>query len=552
MLCRLEISNFALIENVNLNFQAGFSVITGETGAGKSILLKALGLVLGERADASVLKQNENKCFVEAVFNIESLDLEDFFLAHELDFDHTCILRREFNQTGKSRCFVNDTPVQLQVLKDLGEKIVSLHSQHETLSLLNNHFHFEMLDAFAGIYAETQTYQKYFSDYKKRLNDLAMLRETDAKNRKEKDYKEFLLNELNAANLQQTNIEKLSEQLLRIQNTEKIAGLLSKITNNLSLDESNLISQLKQIANWVDELKKLDPSSTSIAERLQVVRIDLADIAREFEDFSEHSEISEESVQTIKEKMDAFHALSYKHNVKTVEELILLKDNLEKELSQIENIENLVLQTEKEIEKLYQNLISIAHKLSQKREKRIPDFCKSIHGVLSDLMMEDAKIQLDLKKALELNKHGLDELEFLFKTNKGGDFLPLKKIASGGELSRLMLAILSVISASKKLPVLIFDEIDTGVSGEVAARMATEFQRIGKSLQLIVITHLPQVAAKGNRHLHVYKESSANKTHTFVKELTKDERIEQLARMMSGEKVTKAALENAESLLNFS
>ncbi|MBK7128161.1 MAG: DNA repair protein RecN [Crocinitomicaceae bacterium] len=552
MLCRLEISNFALIENVSLNFQHGFSVITGETGAGKSILLKALGLVLGDRADASVLKQNENKCFVEAVFNVESLNLENFFQAHELDFDNTCILRREFNHAGKSRCFVNDTPVQLQVLKDLGEQIVSLHTQHETLSLLNNHFHFEMLDAFAGIQTETLLYQKHFSEYKKRLNDLALLRETDAKNRKEKDYKEFLLNELNAANLQQTNIEKLSDQLMRIQNSEKIAGLLSKITNNLSLDESNIVSQLKQIANWVDELKKLDPSITAITERLEVLRIDLADIAREFDDLSEQSEISEESVQTIKEKMDVFHTLSYKHNVKTVEELILLKDKLEKELSQIENIENSVLQTEKEIEKLYQNLISLAQKISQKREKKISDFCKAIHGVLSDLLMVDAKIQLDLKKAMELNKHGLDELEFLFKTNKGGEFLPLKKIASGGELSRLMLAILSVISASKKLPVLIFDEIDTGVSGEVASRMATEFQRIGKSLQLIVITHLPQVAAKGTMHLHVYKESTANKTHTFVKDLTKDERIEQLARMMSGEKVTKAALENAGNLLNFS
>lgn len=552
MLCRLEISNYALIENVELTFQKGFTVITGETGAGKSILLKALNLLLGDRSDSGVLKQSENKCFLEATFDIRSLNLESFFQAHELDYDDQCIVRREFTATGKSRCFINDSPVQLTVLKDLGSKLISVHTQHETLSLLDTDFQFDVIDHFAGIHEDVLSYRKKFRNYKNLLSELIALKETDAQNRKERDYKTYLLNELVEAQLENLDAAKIQEQFLRVQNSEKITEKIAAILSIADAEDKSPVSQVRLMTQLADELQRLDPAFREIQVRLNSVRIELTDIHNEMHHLSDALDFSETDAATIREKNELIQSLTYKHNVDSVDALVSLKKQLEREIAEIESVELAVTETEKEIKKMLSELTQDAEKIATKRKAELTSLEKTIRKILVNLSMPDAEIKVELKKLTELGLNGLDAIEFLFKTNRGGQFLPLKKIASGGELSRLMLAILSILSETKNLPSLVFDEIDTGVSGEVASKMASEFDRIGKNIQIIVITHLPQVAARGSVHLHVAKEIQKNKTITHVKKLNTDERLDELAKMISGEKVTEAARLNAANLLNIS
>lgn len=552
MLCRLEVSNYALIENVDLTFEKGLTTITGETGAGKSILLKALNLLLGDRSDSGVLKQSENKCFLEATFDLSKLKLESFFHAHELDYDTQCIVRREFTSAGKSRCFINDSPVQLNTLKELGEKLISVHSQHETLSLFDTSFQFDVLDYFAGIQTEISEYRKKYRTYRELLNQLQILKDTEARNRKERDYKSFLLNELIEAKLEKLDLPKIQEQYLRIQNSEKISETLQAALSILDAEEKNPQSLIRNLALYLEDLKQLDPSFNDSFTRLKSLQIELDDIDTELRKQAESLDFSQEDAQVIKDKIDLFNSVSYKHNVQTIESLLEIQKKLEHELTEIESVENAVTQTEKEISKLTDELQKKAAKISSKRKVEAGALEKTIRSLLINLSMPDAELRIELSEQKEFGTHGIDGIDFLFKTNRGGQFLPLKKIASGGELSRLMLAILSTLSETKNLPSLVFDEIDTGVSGEVASKMAAEFQRMGKNIQLIVITHLPQVAARGHVHLHVAKEILENKTVTQVKKLTKKERITELAKMISGEKVTEAAKANAENLLNFS
>lgn len=552
MLCRLEVSNYALIENVDLTLEKGFTVITGETGAGKSILLKALQLLLGERSDSGVLKNSEKKCFLEATFDVSALKLESFFEEHELDFDKRCIVRREFSAAGKSRCFINDTPVQLNVLKALGENLISIHSQHETLSLFDTGFQFDVVDYFAGIQNDVNAYKKNYRHYKELLRQLEILEETEARNRKERDFKSFLLNELIDANLDKTNWNKLLEDYNQLQHHEKIRELISQSVQILENENHNPSRQLRLLVAAFDELKNINSSYTDIYTRLKSVQIELDDLSKEIENMSGGAEFSESESLIIREKIDLFQALLYKHNLQKAEQLIEVREKLKHELTEIESIENAVEQTKKEIGKLIAQLKKNAATISDKRKVEAKALEKTIRSILINLSMADAELHIDLSDSDELNPFGQNEIDFQFKTNRGGQFLPLKKIASGGEMSRLMLAILSTLAETKNLPVLIFDEIDTGVSGEVASRIASEFARMGKNLQLIAITHLPQVAARGTHHFHVAKEAEDNKTKTFIKKLTKKERIQELAKMISGEKVTDAAIENAENLLNFS
>lgn len=551
MLCRLEVSNYALIENVDLTFEKGFTVITGETGAGKSILLKALNLLLGDRSDSGVLKQNENKCYLEATFDLSKLKLESFFQAHELDYDAQCIIRREFTSSGKSRCFINDSPVQLQLLKELGEKLISVHSQHETLSLFDTGFQFDVLDYFAGIQADIAAYRKKYKTYRELLHQLTILQETEARNRKERDYKTFLLNELMEANLEKTDLTKIQEQYARIQNSEKISNALQAAITLLDHETQSPQHLLRTLVHLLDDLKQLDSSFSELHNRLKSAQIEFDDIDAEIRNQADSLDFSAEETQVIKDKMDLFNALTYKHNVHSAESLIEIRQKLEHELTEIESVENAVAQTEKEITRLQTELKKEATRIASKRKVEAGALEKTIRALLINLSMPDAELQIELKEQPEIGPHGLDAIDFLFKTNRGGQFLPLKKIASGGELSRLMLAILSTLSETKSLPSLVFDEIDTGVSGEVASKMAAEFVRMGKNIQLIVITHLPQVAARGAVHLHVAKEIKEKKTVTRVQKLSKKDRITELAKMISGEKITDAARENAENLLNF-
>lgn len=549
MLKKLEISNYALIENVNLDFEKGFTVITGDTGAGKSILLKALNLLLGDRADTSVLRKSEKKCFLEAEFDIKNLTLKPFFDENELDFDDICIVRREFNTSGKSRAFINDTPVQLAQLKALGQALISIHAQHQTLDIFNADYQMDVLDHFAKINDETQAYKRDYQTYRKKVNRLAELQVKDKESRKEKDYLNFLLDELDAANLENTDYEELKAQSNRMENAERIDTAIRFAQSVFENENFGPSVGIKTLLETFEELKGYDPKYADTSARLLSLKIELDDLESEVNSLQNDDHFTSEESEIIREKIELFNALTFKHNMQTKEELIALKDSIQNDLNAISSVENELEKTEAEIAKLKTALLASATKIRTKRLKIIPRFEKQISELLTKVAMPEAELQVQLNELDKFGATGIDAIEFLFKTNLGGDFAPVKKVASGGELSRLMLCVLRVLSDTKKLPTLIFDEIDTGVSGEVAAKMAKEFVAMGEKIQVIAITHLAQVAGKGSKHLHVSKQIKDKKTTTSVQYITEENRINALARMISGEEITSAALENAAQLL---
>lgn len=552
MLNRLQISNYALIENVNLQLENGFTAITGETGAGKSIILKALGLLLGERADTSVLKQAASKCILEAEFDVSKLSLKAFFERNELDYYDQCILRREFTASGKSRGFINDTPVQMSQLKELGQQLIAIHSQHQTLELFNATFQIEVLDAFAGIDQEVLDYRNLFQIYRKKVNEHIELKVKDMENRKEKDYLSFLIDELRAADLDHTDLNELKHQFDKIENAENIIEQLSLARSVFNNDEIGPQIGLKTVLESFETLKGFDDKYADLHARLLSLKIELDDVANEIDNLDTDFEISDTEAIQIKEKLDLLNTLTFKHNLTEVSELIALKNDLENQLHEIDSLEDKMHQLEQEIAELEKDLKARAVKISSARAQHAPGLCDKIHQSLTQLGMESAELKVEIQELERLGTHGIDGIEFQFKTNIGGSFLPIKKVASGGELSRLMLSILSILSEHKNLPTLIFDEIDTGISGEVAAKIASEFVKMGQRIQLIAITHLAQVAAKGKSHLHVTKSAENDKTVTFVHALSGEERVNELAKMISGEQITDAARENALHLLNIS
>jgi DNA repair protein RecN (Recombination protein N) len=550
MLNRLEISNYALIENASLQFQSGFTAITGETGAGKSILLKALNLLLGERADTSVLKQSEKKCFLEAEFDIRELDLNSFFKSNELDYEPFCIIRREFSPSGKSRCFINDSPVQIKVLSALGNKLVNIHSQHQTLDLFDSTFQTEVIDTISGIEDKVLKYCKKYTTYRNKVNEHISLQVKDMENRKEKDYLTFLINELNAADLSNLNLDDLKSKSDKIEFSEKISEGLSLAKSIFNNETYGPLNGIKSLIENFEELKGFDKRYADILSRLLSVKIELDDIDSEIQNQSGDLDFDDSDAELIKEKMELLNSLCFKHNLSEVSDLIELQAKLNGQLQEIGNVEDRLNTLSIEIEADKQTLLTEAQEISKIRRSNAVDLCNKVKLTLDRLAMPEAEMQVDFQTLEKIGPNGIDQIQFLFKTNKGGQYLPLKKVASGGELSRLMLTILSIISEIKSLPTLIFDEIDTGVSGEVGAKIASEFVKMGGNIQLIVITHLPQVAARGNTHLHVSKSNNDLKTITSVTSLTGDNRITELAKMISGEEVTTAAKENALHLLN--
>jgi DNA repair protein RecN (Recombination protein N) len=550
MLNRLEISNYALIDNVNLTLSNGFTAITGETGAGKSIILKALNLLMGERADTSVLRQSEQKCFLEAEFDINGLELDLFFEENELDMETSCIIRREFTTSGKSRAFINDTPVQLSQLKSLGEKLVTIHSQHQTLEILGATFQMQVLDAFAGILPEVQAYKKSYREYRDKVNQHIEIQVKDMENRKEKDYLSFLINELKLADLDNTDLDELKSNNDKIENTEKISENLSLAKSIFENETYGPLNGIKTLIETFEDLKNYDSKYAEIHGRLISLKIEMDDLSSEIENQNGDVDFSEGEAQQIKEKMELLNSLSFKHNLSEVSELKVLLSQFESQMNEIDSLEDKMNQLATEIDSMKEALNKKALAISKSRLAQTTILAKEIESRLDNLSMADAELQINFNTSDNLGPNGFDEVEFLFKTNKGGAFLPIKKVASGGELSRLMLAILSILSEHKKLPTLIFDEIDTGVSGEVASKIAAAFTKMGDKIQLIAITHLAQVAAKGKAHLHVFKNSTADKTQTSVKELNNEDRVNELAKMISGEQVTDAAKENALHLLN--
>lgn len=549
MLQQLNIKNYALIEDLSVDFTDGFSVITGETGAGKSILLGALGFVLGDRADTSVLFNKEMKCVVEAHFQLNGNNLQPLFDSNDLDFDTECIFRRELSPQKKSRAFINDTPVSLQVMKEIGSQLVDIHSQHDSLLLTDADFQLHLLDEIAqsqNLLVEYQTNYGVYNSLKRRLNEL---RETASKNIAENDYLKFQLDELQKAQLREGEYAEIEQSLNVMENAEEIRSLLFSANGLLENSETAILPQLNELSSAMHRLKQLMPSSEELLQRIESAQLELKDIAYDLERIGDGAQFDEEKLQELQERFDLLSRLMMKHHVKEFEALIALRDELETKVNAFENIDQEIAQTESALKKQETLLRELASKLHALRMKAAKIFGDQVTDLARQLAMPHAMFQIAVELLKDFSPTGLDQVRFMFSANKGIEVAELSKVASGGELSRLMLSIKSVVSQHNYIPTLIFDEIDTGVSGEVAAKIGGIMQGMGTSLQLISITHLPQVASKAAHHFFIYKDNEGARTQSHIKVLSTKERVTEIAKMLSNDKVTPEALKAAEVLL---
>lgn len=550
MLQQLNIKNYALIEDLSVDFTDGFSVITGETGAGKSILLGALGFVLGDRADTGVLFNKEMKCVVEAHFQLNGNNLQPLFDSNDLDFDKECIFRRELSPQKKSRAFINDTPVSLQVMKEIGSQLVDIHSQHDSLLLTDADFQLHLLDEIAqsqNLLVDYQTNYGVYNSLKRRLNEL---RETASKNIAENDYLKFQLDELQKAQLREGEYAEIEQSLNVMENAEEIRSLLFSANGLLENSETAILPQLNELLSAMHRLKQLMPSSEELLQRIESTQLELKDIAYDLERIGDGAQFDEEKLQELQERFDLLSRLMMKHHVKEFEALIALRDELETKVNAFENIDQEIAQTESALKKQETLLRELASKLHALRMKAAKTFGDQVTDLARQLAMPHAMFQINVESMKDFSPTGLDQVRFMFSANKGIEVAELSKVASGGELSRLMLSIKSVVSQHNYIPTLIFDEIDTGVSGEVAAKIGGIMQGMGTSLQLISITHLPQVASKAAHHFFIYKDNEGARTQSHIKVLSTKERITEIAKMLSNDKVTPEALKAAEVLLN--
>jgi DNA repair protein RecN (Recombination protein N) len=549
MLQHLSIQNYALIDSLSIDLDEHLSIITGETGAGKSILLGALGLIAGNRSDSTSLNDKTKKCIVEAVFNIKNYALEDFFSTHELDYDHHTTVRREINPTGNSRAFINDTPVTLSQLKQISALLIDIHSQHETLSLQNNSFQLSIVDAFADNMAALKEYKTNFNAYKLLETELAQLKEKEANAQKESDYLLFLFNELQEANFYVKEQEELESQLTILSYAEDIKSKIASVLLALNESESSLISGLNSVKVSTNELAKFGTELQELSTRINTTFIELKDIASELENVQDTIVFDAAKLELISERLDILYKLQQKHRVTSIAELIAIKEDLDSKLLDFTSLENSIHKITEQLIADKKVLEKLAAALSKKRKVVISPIEKQLQQTLSELGMPNAALKIEQSDLKELTTLGKDNIVFLFSANKGSTVQELNKVASGGELSRLMLSIKSLIANSKQLPTIIFDEIDTGVSGEIANKMGIIMDKMAKTMQVITITHLPQIAAKGSSHLFVYKQEKENKTHSQIKKLNKEERVQEIAKMLSTENPTAAAIKNAKELL---
>lgn len=548
MLSKIKIKNYALINELEVSFDKGFSSITGETGAGKSIILGALGLTLGQRVDTSVLKDTESKCIIETWFNIKSLNLKSFFKENELDFEDETILRREILPSGKSRAFVNDTPVSLIVLKSLSENLIDVHSQHQTLLLNDSQFQLKLVDTNANNGALQNNYGSFFSQYTEINKELEALKAQEQKLKADSDYFQFQYNELEVVDLENIEEEELQEELDLLNNAEEIKY---NFTNSIALldDENGIVSQLKETENLLLKISSTSNKTKEIQERLSSLLIELQDVQNEIEETNEEVVFDQERINLLTEKLNALNSLHQKHRTNSVEELIEIKNKLEENLLLVNNFDNEIEKLEEQKASILKELSSASVLLSKSRKKVVSTIEKEMKTMLGELAMVDAELKIEITDKPAYTSSGKDMVTFLFKANKGGAFNAIQKVASGGELSRLMLCIKTNLASKKQLPTLIFDEIDTGVSGDIASKMGDMMSKIGKSTQVISITHLPQIAGKGNSHYKVYKEVEGETTLTKMQKLSDETRVVELAKMLSGASITDAALANAKTLL---
>ncbi|WKD87028.1 DNA repair protein RecN [Polaribacter huanghezhanensis] len=550
MLTSLSIQNYALINQLSIDFTDGLSIITGETGAGKSILLGALGLVLGNRADTTILKDTSKKCVVEAHLAISNYNLEDFFNSVDLDYEAQTIIRREILPSGKSRAFVNDTPVNLSVLNELKSKLIDVHSQHQTLELSDTDFQFHMLDALAKNTQKLASYQRGLQQLKVYQKELLKLETQQREANQQYDYNLHLLNELNDANLIVDEQLELEEKLEKLNNVEEIQLNLSEAVHIASADEIGIQTLLNTLENRLLKIAPFSKEYEEISNRITSVKIELDDIVAELEDATELIDSNPNELEKLNDRLQLIYNLQKKHYVNTIPELIGIQEALSVKVDQVENAEGIIHKKQKEIQEVSTKLDEVAMLISSARKKIIPNLKKELEYLLSELGMPEARFSIEVSTSDSFLSNGKDKLSFLFSANKGGSFGELKKVASGGELSRIMLAIKKILSENTQLPTIIFDEIDTGVSGEISNKIAKIMQQMSTQMQVITITHLPQIAAKGNQHYKVFKEDVAGVTTTNLKQLSEDERIVEIAEMLSGKEISDSAITHAKELLN--
>jgi DNA repair protein RecN (Recombination protein N) len=549
MLKKLEIQNYILIDHLDIDLSAQLSVITGETGAGKSIIMGALGLILGDRADSNVCRNPEKKCFIEGTFQLNNQEqYAPFFEANELELTEELIIRREISAQGKSRAFINDTPINLAELKQLTSQLVDLHQQFDTLTLGDTDFQRTVIDALGNLQKEVSGYQSNFHSWKEAEKELnALIAEKEAFEKTE-SYNKHLLEELSELNLQEEELEKLEQELKFLENAVQIKSQIDQSVQLLENSDNPIVQQIKQIGNTLEGIVKWQPDFEPLLVRLKGAQIELADIASELGNWQDKIDFDDNKINTIQERLSQGYSLQKKHKVQSTAELLSIQSQLEKDLEAVLNLEETIELLSKKVTEQSKQVASQAKSLSEKRMKQVDPLTNQVNQLLHQVGMPNAKIKVTIEQ-VPFNAFGQDKIDILFDANNTNRFEPIRKVASGGELSRLMLCIKSLVAKSVDLPTMIFDEIDTGISGEPAKQVGLLLQNLGQNRQVLCITHQPQIAAKGHTHLYVYKEQKGTETQTHLRGLTETERVEHIARMIGGDPPSKSALDNAKELM---
>lgn len=550
MLQHLTIENYALIKSLDIDFAKGFTTITGETGSGKSIILGALGLLLGQRADVQVLFEKDKKCVVEATFDIKDLDLMSFFEDNDLDYDDTLLLRREIQPSGKSRAFVNDTPASLQIMKELGVYILDIHSQHQTLTLKNSDFQLSLLDVMCASQDCKNDYRQEYGIYKKHKAELHDLEEQERKDKADLDYHQFLFNELQQVQLQDGEQEELEQEQKLLANAESIKSNLMAVVVACDDSEDAVVSRLQSCKSLLAKVADFHSSIGEVYTRFDSCLIELRDIISEIESIDSEIQYSPQRQEEVNQRLDAIYRLQTKHGVNTIAELLEIQNQLDDKLQIVSSLDGKIEEARKALALSEKRLVALAKQLTALRKEAATLLQKQIQPILSDLGMKDAEFRVDISSAEGFMATGCDEVSFMFNANKGGELREIGKVISGGELSRVMLAIKSLITSKSLLPTIIFDEIDTGVSGEISGKVGSIMKRMSATTQVFAITHLPQIAAKADTHLKVYKKVEDERTLSQMIILNDNDRVEEIAKMLSSDRVTDSALATARELMN--
>ncbi|MHC8950295.1 DNA repair protein RecN [Sphingobacterium hungaricum] len=549
MLSRLVIKNYALIDSLDISFAKGLNIITGETGAGKSIIMGALGLILGNRVEGKPFYSEGRKCIIEGFFGIQSYSLAPFFEENDLDYEEETIIRREISADGKSRAFVNDTPVTLQVLKSLGEKLIDIHSQHATLQINTEEFQLFVLDSLANNQSNLITFRNSLLSYKKSVNRLAETKEEINKAAAELDYNRFIFDELEKFNLKADEQAQLELEQTQLENAEEIKKALLASTYALEDSEINVLFQLKDAISNLNQISNYLPAIGDLTNRLQSATIEIKDIVEELSTIEQDVVLDESRLAEVNERLSELYSLQKKHRLESVEQLVELRDSVEQKILAVSNQEEHVAELEREMNARYELTREIAEVISANRKKIAVQMQEEVEQRLAQVGMTQAKLSIELTKLAKFNQNGIDQVQYLFSANKGQALNPIHKVASGGELSRVMLAIKSLVVKSSALPTIIFDEIDTGVSGEVALKVGDLMEQLAEDMQVIAITHLPQIASKGTSHFKVFKREKGNITETNISLMNSEERIQEIAQMLSGANPGETAVEHAKKLL---